>query len=199
MKKIALSVVAIVGMSNLLLAGGDIVPVPMPIVEEVDNSSFYVGVGVAAVSTRDSAVSLDFTSDKAGQDRLGNFSLLAGYNYNEYVAVEGRYTTTFKDEDLVEMDGWSLFLKPQYPVSEDFSIYALIGFGGVTMDGINGSRVDVDDTGFQWGLGVSYEAMEDFIIFADYTSLANDMEGLYWNEALEVDADAFTIGIAYKF
>ena len=199
MKKIALSLVAIVGMSSLGFAGGDIVPAAAPMVEEVDNSSFYIGVGLAAVSSRDAAVSLDFTSEKAGQDRLGDFSLLAGYNFNEYIAVEGRYTTTFTDEDLVEMDAWSLFVKPQYPVSEDFSIYALLGFGGVTMDGINGSGVDVDDNGFQWGVGVEYEAMENFSIFADYTSLANDMEGLYWNGALEVDADAFTIGMKYKF
>jgi len=29
--------------------------------------------------------------------------------------------------------------------------------------------------------------------------LANDIEGLYRDGALEVDADAFTIGVAYKF
>ena len=197
MKKIALSVVAIVGMSSFGFAGGDIVPVP--VVLEEDQSSFYIGVGVAAVSTRDSDVSVDIFNVTHGQDRLGNFSFLAGYNYNEYVAVEGRYTTTFSEEDLVEMDGWSLFVKPQYPVSEDFSIYALLGFGGVTMDGVNGSGVDVDDTGFQWGLGVSYEAMEDWSIFADYTSLANEMDGYYWNGALQASADAFTIGMSYKF
>jgi len=201
MKKIALSVVAIVGMSSFGFAGGDIAPVaaPMVVEEEVSNSSFYVGFGIAAVSARDADASLGFFSEKAGQERLANISLLAGYNFNEYVAVEGRYTTSFAKEDSLEMDGWSLFVKPQYPVSEDFSIYALLGFGGVTMDGINGSVVDVDDNGFQWGLGMEYAVMENISLFADYTSLANDMDGYFYNGALEVDADAITIGMNYKF
>ncbi len=201
MKKIALSVVAIVGMSSFGFAGGDIAPVAAPIVveEEVSNSSFYVGLGLAATSTRGSDVDLSFFDDEAGQDRLGNVSLLAGYNFNEYVAVEARYTTTFSNEDVVEMDGWSLFVKPQYPVSENFSIYALLGFGGVTIDGVNDYAVDVDDSGFQWGLGASYLATENISVFIDYTSLAADMDGLYWNGALETDADAITIGVNYLF
>ena len=200
MKKIALSVVAIVGMSSFGFAGGDIAPVDTPmVVEEAVSSSFYVGFGLAGVSARDSAADLNFFDEEAGQERLANVSLLAGYNFNEYVAVEGRYTTSFAKEDSLEMDGWSLFVKPQYPVSEDFSIYALLGFGGVTMDGINGSAVDVDETGFQWGLGMEYAVMENISLFADYTSLAADMDGYFYNGALEVDADALTIGMNYKF
>ena len=201
MKKIALSVVAIVGMSSFGFAGGDIAPVaePVVVVEEVDNSSFYLGLGLTAVSTRDSSVDLNFFDAEYGQDRLGNVSLIAGYNFNEYIAVEGRYTTAISEEDLVEMDGWSLFVKPQYPVSEDFSVYALLGFGAVTMDGVNDAAVDVDDSGFQWGIGASYLATENISVFIDYTSLATDMEGLYWDGALEVDADAVTIGVNYLF
>jgi len=171
--------------------------VAVPVVEE--ERPFYVGLGVAAVSSRDASVSMDFFDPSDGQDRLGNVSFIAGYNYNEYFALEGRYTTTFTEEDLVEMDGWSLFLKPQYPVSEAFSLYALLGFGGVTMDGVNGSGVDVDDTGFQWGLGLGYAMTESFDVFVDYTSLAADMDGVYYNGALEVDADAVTLGVNYKF
>ena len=195
MKKIVLSVAAMVTMSSLVFAEGE----SAASVLEADESSFYVGVGVAAVSTRDASVSSDFFNVKPGQDRLGNFSFLAGYDYNQYVAAEGRYTTTYTDEDLVEMSGWSLFIKPQYPVNEEFSIYALLGFGGVTMDAVKNSGADVDDSGFQWGIGMSYEAMEDFSIFIDYTSLANDMDGYYYTGALQVDADAITIGMIYKF
>ncbi len=205
MRKIVLSVSAVVAMSSFVFAGGgmkDVEPAAEPVVvipmaEEL--SGFYAGLGLSAVSSRDAAVSMDFFDGKAGQDRLGNVSFLAGYNYNEYIAVEGRYTTTFSDEDLVEMDGWSLFAKPQYPVSEDFSVYALLGFGGVTMDGVNGSGVDVDETGFQWGVGLNYLATENISVFVDYTSLANDMDGIYWNGALEVDADAITLGVNYLF
>ena len=198
MKNIVLSAVAVCAMSSFSMAGGDVAPI-VPVSEEVDNSSFYVGLGLSAVSTRDAAVSLDFFNVVHGQDRLGNFSLFAGYNFNEYIALEGRYTTTFSDEDLVEMSGWSLFAKPQYPVTEDFSVYALLGFGGVTLDNVNASTVNVDDSGFQWGIGASYLATENISVFIDYSSLANDMEGLYWNGAHDIDADASTIGVNYLF
>ena len=205
MKKIVLSVSAVAAINSLVFAGGgmkEVTPVVEPVViipmaEEV--SGFYVGLGLSAVSTRDATISMNFFNVKDGQDRLGNVSFFGGYNVNEYIAVEGRYTNTFSDEDLVEMDGWSLFVKPQYPVSENFSVYALLGFGGVTMDGVNASGVDVDDSGFQWGLGMGYAMTENFDVFIDYTSLAADMDGVYYNGALEVDADAITLGVNYNF
>ena len=202
MNKVALSLGAVIALSSFGVAGGDIVPVE-PAVAAVyasaDESSFYVGIAMAATSSRDSSVSLNFTSEKAGQDRQGNITLLAGYNINRYFAVEGRYTTTFTDEDLVETDSLSIFAKPQYPVSEDVSLYALLGYGAVTMDGVNGSAVDVDDNGFQWGLGVNWEVANNTGIFVDYTSLASEMDGIYYNGALQVDADQINVGVTYKF
>ena len=198
MKKITLSLMTIVSLSSISFAGGDIAPAPV-MVDEVDNSSFYLGLALSAVSTRDADVSMDIFNGKDGQDRLGNLTFQAGYNFNKYIAVEGRYTTTIADDDSVEMDGWSLFVKPQYPVTEDFNIYALIGFGGVSMDPAGNKYVDVDDSGFQWGIGASYDFTDNIAVFFDYTNLANDMDGIYWDGALQVDADAFNLGVTYKF
>ncbi len=203
MRKNIITLSAVAAISTSLFAGGNVATI-VPVAEEpvvVDNSSFYIGLGLSAISSRDAEVSMDIFNAKAGQDRLGNITLQAGYNYNEYVAVEGRYTTTLSNEDLVELSGWSIFVKPQYPVTEDFNIYALLGFGGVTMDPVNNSGVDVDDTGFQWGLGLSYDITESISVFGDYTNMANDMDGYYWNRPglIQVDADAFTLGLTYKF
>lgn len=203
MKKIVLLVCAVMAMSSLGFAGGDMKDVepavePVVVVEETKNG-FYAGLGLSAVSTRDADLSMDFFNGKDGQDRLGNVSFFAGYNFNEYIAAEGRYATSISHRDFVEMDGWSLFVKPQYPVSENFSLYALLGFGGVTLDARNGANVDVDETGFQWGLGTSYVMMESITVFVDYTSLANDMDGIYHNGALQVDTDAITVGMNYLF
>lgn len=206
MNKIALSLGAVVALNSFSFAGGDFTSVEpvepvvvAPVFMEADESSFYVGIGLAAISTRDSSVDLSFTSVKQGQDRLGNVALLAGYNINKYFAVEGRYSTTFTDEDRVEMDSLSIYAKPKYPLSEEFSVYALLGYGTVTMKGVNGSGVDVDDSGFQWGLGLDWEVANNTSIFIDYSSLASDMGGVYYNGALEVDADAITVGVTYKF
>ena len=203
MKKHIVTLSAIAAISTSLFAGGNY-GVIAPVVEEpvvVDNSSFYVGLGLSAISAREASVSMDIFDAEYGQDRLGNIIFQAGYNFNEYVAVEGRYSTGISDEDLVEMSGWSLFVKPQYPVTEDFNIYALLGFGGVTLDEVNNSGVDVDETGFQWGLGLSYDITESITVFADYTSLANDMDGYYYTDPdlLQVDVDAFNLGLTYKF
>ena len=204
MNKIVLSVCAVAAMSSLGFAGGDMKEVepavePVIVVPVVDESGFYAGLGLTAVSTRDSAFSVDWGGDGAYQDRLGNVSLVAGYNFNKYIAAEGRYTTSFTHEDLVEMNGWSIFVKPQYPVSEDFSVYALLGYGGVILDSVDGATVDVDDTGFQWGIGASYMVTENVSLFADYAWLANDMDGIFFNGADQVDVDAFTIGVNYHF
>ena len=204
MKKIVLSVCTVAAMSSLVFAGGgmkEVAPavepvVVVPVVEEL--SGFYAGLGMTAVSARDSDFSVDWGGASEYQERLGNVTFLAGYNFNEYIAVEGRYTTSVAHESSAEMDGWSLFVKPQYPVSEDFSVYALLGYGGITLDGIKGFVVDVDDSGFQWGLGADYMVTENISLFADYTWLAG-VEGVFYNGAPETDTDQFTIGANYHF
>lgn len=207
MKKAVLAIGSVAVMGSLVFAGGDMttakevepaVVLPVAIEAEPVESGFYAGLGLSAVSTREANVSMDLTSGKAGQDRLGNITLLAGYNFNAYLAAEGRYTTSISHEDNVEMSGWSLFVKPQYPVTEDFGVYALLGFGGVTLDGVDGANIDVDETGFQWGIGMSYLVMEHVSLFTDYTSLGNDMDGVY-NGASKADIDAVTVGLTYDF
>ncbi len=216
MKKIVLSLGAIMAMSSMVFAGGDIAPVPV-VVEQEETHNFYLGVALSAVSNRDSSVSLNFSDVKSGQDRTGNVTLLAGYDlteYTEYLAIEGRYTTSFTDEDQVTMDGWSIFLKPKYTFEDDngeksnFTIYGLIGYGGVNIDGKNVWLVDVDDTGFQWGLGASYDLRPDIALFIDYTMLANDMDGFNasalvginkYRRNMEADVDALNVGITYRF
>jgi len=205
MKKTVLSLFAVAAMGSLAMAGGDmknVVPAVEPVVAvpaAAEHNGFYAGVGLTAISARDASFSVDWGGASGHQDRLGNVSLIAGYNFNEYVALEGRYTTSFAHEDSMEMDGWSLFVKPQYPVTEAFSVYALAGFGGVILDGINGVVTDVDDTDFQWGLGLEYMVTDDISLYADYVWAADNMDGLLFNGAKSIDVDAFTIGVNYLF
>ena len=205
MKRIVLSVWAVAALSNLGFAGGDmkeVEPAIEPVVEVVEEAekNFYVGLGLSALSTREG--SLDFFSKEDGQDRTGNIALMAGYEFNPYVAVEGRYSMYIAEEDFLNNDIWGIYVKPQYPVTEAFKVYALLGFGGITVDGVNGADIDVDDTGFQWGLGASFGVAEDIGIFVDYTSVASDMDADAWFGAptnVNVDTDAITVGVTYNF
>ena len=210
MKRITLSLVSMIALSSISFAGGDITPDPVPVVLEETAASYYVGIALADTSTRGSEVDLNFFDKNSGQDNLINITFNAGYEFNQYIAIEGRYTTDVSQQDSADnMSGWSLFAKPQYPVSQDFTVYALLGFGGVTVEGgmfdenHNYYPVDVDDIGFQWGLGVSYSLQSytgyGVSIFADYTSLANDMDGVYGYFGLETDVDVLTVGVSYQF
>jgi hypothetical protein len=39
----------------------------------------------------------------------------------------------------------------------------------------------------------------DVALYVDYTSLATDMDGVYWNGDLQTNADALTVGVTYRF
>ena len=217
MKKI---IAALLVVSSIGFASGDTKPIPLVLGDDMDNTGLYLGAGISAMSTRLSSVSRDIFSEKAGQDRLGNAMILAGYMINNYLSVEGRLATNITDEDRVTMDSqWSIFLKPMYKFEDEadqangrnyFAIYGLLGFGGIQLDGINGTVADISDTGFQWGLGLSYTFREtasqgnyqykdSWTVYADYTMLGADMDGLYYTGRDKVDADAFTVGLIYKF
>lgn len=165
-------------------------------ISSYQQNDFYAGLALSALSARKSG---SFTSENDGQDRLGNITLLAGYNIHPNVAIEGRYTTSFTAEDVAKMSGLSIFLKPQYALSEELSVYGLLGFGKVSLDNATAhSNVNVDETGFQWGIGASYAVTEELNVFIDYTSLGNNMDGTYLN-ANSADVSAVTVGVSYKF
>ena len=205
MKYIKWSLLATIAMSNLVFAGGDIAT-PIIIEDELianekvsEPSNFYAGLALSAVSARESGASLSFTNGKTGQDRLGSATLFSGYNFNEYVAVEGRYTASFTKDQTAKMNGFSIFVKPQYPVSDEFSVYGLVGYGLVDIDNAcNAHNVDVKEKGFQWGLGASYAVTKEISISLDYTLLGKDMDGRFLREN-SADIDAITLGIQYRF
>jgi len=198
MKKILLSSVLIFSALN---AGGYIVNdgPTIPVKESVlATGNFYIGGALSLVSARENCVDLNFFSDKNAQDRLANIMLLAGYNFNKYVAVEGRVSTTIANKDFAKLTSLSLFLKPQYPVTKELNIYALLGYGHVKLDNNNGSNVDVSKSTFQWGLGASYNIDNNWAVFADYTNLGNNISGTMLNSN-EADIDSINVGVTYKF
>jgi len=204
MRKVTLSLLTMVAMSSMGFAGGGFKPaveptIVIPVVEEtVEHSGIYAGVGISAVITYEDDAS--FFETKAGQERTGDITLIAGYDFNQYIAVEGRYMTSFTHEDILERNLWGVYVKPQYPIMEDLKVYALLGYGSFQLDGINGSGIDIDEDGFQWGIGTSYDVTENISIFVDYLSIATDIEvDSFIGSNVEIDSDAVTVGLLYKF
>jgi opacity protein-like surface antigen len=224
MKKITLSAFAVLAMSSFGVAGGDIVPVPVAVQDE---DYFYAGAALIYHTTY--STDQKWFNKAPTQDETGGFMGIIGYNYNRYIAVEGRINASFFVEDYSETFGWSIFLKPQYQFRDDendkdnfATIYGLLGFGGVKVTGNGGGepahpgdigKTILDDTGFQWGLGLSYTFVDedsedrsgDWTIFAEYTSLMSDGDidsRLYGYDPVyytELSQQSLNVGLTYRF
>ena len=202
MKRSVLSLVSILALSGLAYAGGDVASVEEPvIIPVVDNSAFYVGLGFGQASVNDDPTAEEITSTM--------IMLQAGYQYNAYVAVEGRVSLGFNTDYNPGLTGnlggdfeddissWGIYVKPMYPVTEAFDIYALLGYGGVQLGNLESGDAYVD--GFQWGLGAQYAVTESILVFADYVKLYDDTGFDYRAQLDDVDSDAWTIGLTYRF
>ena len=204
MKKTTLSIVSILALSGLSYAGGNVAPIEEPVAVAVapviDHSAFYIGVGIG-----ESTVNDDWSSEEFSATTI---MLQAGYQYNEYLSIEGRYTFGF-DTDYdpgitnslsSDYDGdisnWGIYLKPMYPVG-NFTLYALLGYGGVMLDDLAGG--DAYEDGFQWGLGAGYSFTEEVSVFVDYVSLYDDTGFDYRAQLDNIDSNAWTLGVSYKF
>ena len=175
MKNITMSIVALLAMNTMAFAGGDIAPVePEITVPEVAEStgSFYVGAGYSYMNA-----DVDGFADNDSDAVL----LLAGYNFNQYFALEARYAGITDN-----LENYGIYAKPMYPFGP-MSVYGLLGYGETSDDFDS-------ESGFQWGLGANYAVTEQIGVFADYTNLYDD-------DFAGVDAtvDSINVGMTYKF
>lgn len=213
MKNFTVSVAAALAMSTFAVAGGDIAPVE-PMIEEVapvaDDSGFYIGGAYSKVNT-----SYDWSQAQYevglppyyggwnGNDELDSsaFMLQIGYQFNKYLAVEGRYWNNLTSSEGNERffdsnyDGWEnnwesmeaygIYLKPMYPVTNAFTVYGLVGYGTVqagdtsSYGGESWDDTIADESAFQWGVGASYALAENISLFVDYVQLLSDGDGHY--------------------
>ena len=224
MKKIVLSTVAVMAMSTFAIAGGDIAPIDEPVVSVVaepivtDSGAYFgLGYGILAVEVRDSVIADDDIYDEVDLD-WGTVMVQAGYKFNSYVAVEARYwnavsdgdltltrhtkhkETTFTDDDVTDDLGaavWGIYVKPMYPVTDSFDVYALLGYANTDTD----SYLDHDqwdDGQFSWGVGVAFSFTDNIGMFVDYTLLYDNDEDINLNN-LETTVNAINFGLTYSF
>ena len=203
MKKSVLSLVSIMALSGLAYAGGDMTEVVEPIIEipDVTINPFYLGLGMGKAYVNDDTTNEDISST--------TLMLQAGYQYNEYLALEGRYTFGLGGSDYAagnvaslntvydgDLSAWGIYVKPMYPIG-DLSLYALLGYGGVMLEDLVGGNAL--ETGFHWGLGASYAFTEEISVFADYVSLYDGTGFDYRAVFDDVNANTWTVGLTYNF
>lgn len=142
--------------------GKNLAPIAAPVVPIVteDISPWYLGAGLVWANFLKDPCSLTDPSCRY-EDTTYGIMVRGGYDINQYFGIEGRFIDTFIDEGpyggapLLHV---GLFLKPQYPVSENVNIYGLLGYGYTKNLG-NGARLDYfdDDWGFSAGVGIEYD------------------------------------------
>ena len=222
MKNIVLSAVAVLAMSSFAVAGGDIAPVeePIVVVEEpvVSTGGFYLGLayGFMNAEITDQAYIGNYDVEQTVLDEdFSSIMIQAGYDFNQYVGVEGRYwfgldsdTALYSGDDNlpadVNIDAWGIYVKPMYPVSEAFNVYALLGYAGADIEEDNANFDLSSDSvdGFSWGLGAEYTFSDAVGIFVDYVSIYDDDEDVLVN-GYDVNTEAtissFNIGVNYRF
>lgn len=168
--------------------------------DAIRSSAFYLGFGLGQGYVDD-----DQTDEEMKATTL---TLLAGYRYNRYIALEGRYafglnmdydpgrTSNRSDDYDGDFSSWGIYLKPMLPV-QSFSLYALLGYGGVMLKDLE--EGDAYEDGFQWGLGAQYAFDNEMVLFADYVKLYDGTGFDYRAQREDVDADVWCIGLSYRF
>ena len=202
MNKIKFLLTSVVTFGGLAFGAGDLEPVDDAMSNDItDNNTagVYMGAGIGT-----QAVNFDYHREKFSATTM---MLQLGYQYNSYLSAEARYTFgCCTDYDIGSntnvtaysgtISSWGMYVKPMYPI-DDFSVYALLGYGGVMLSELNNG--DAYESGFQWGLGVQYAYTEKMSIFVDYVSVYNDTGFDYVGTAGDVDSATWTIGLSYSF
>ncbi len=204
MTKKILSILSLPVLTTLTLhAGGDMAPVkcdtiPIPPQSE---PSFYLTLSGGAPQVND-----DYTDEEISATIL---TIGAGYIYNEYLSIEARYTASFDtsyDAGNVspaptpysgDITNAAIYLKPTYDITEDIGIYALAGYGSLSLNDLSGA--DATEEGFQWGAGVSYAITENISLFAEYLNLYDDTGFDYVARLDGITVEAISIGVSYRF
>ena len=198
-KNIFLSIAASAVMATMSYAGGDIIiaqePVAVIPVEPTaakEATPIYIGAGLNRGV---------YHNTKCGnceyEDVTYGVTLRAGYDFNQYIGVEARYVGTYWDADELggqELQHLGLYVKPMYPMNEQFNVYALLGYGmTTTATGGNKNLDELDDNGFAAGAGMEYgiDTANEWGLFLDYQRLliSSDVP----------DMDVISAGLTYDF
>jgi len=156
----------------------------------------------------------NFKTDVAGVDKAKahTFNLVTGYDFNQYLAVEGRLGVPVSSEkhslNTNSIKGkpttsYALFAKGTFPINDMFSVYGLAGYGksGYKVDynfsGTKGSE-KAEKGSLQYAAGVEVNFTQNIAMTAEYGMYGYGKEKI-GSENAKWDIKGFNLGIKYKF
>jgi len=142
---------------------------------------FYMGAAWSLMATRlDDRVNI--MGEEDFQDRQTGITLVAGYDFMDYLGAELRAAIAVSGADTGndDMQQFGLYLKPQYPVTPEMNVYGLLGYSMINMsddwNGVN-NVFDGDNDGISFGLGLDYGVTENISVFTDYVNYLRNYGG----------------------
>jgi len=162
MKK-AISIIALGTLlaTNSLLAGGNIVAPAAEVVAvpvQTDTDPFYIGIGVIWAGVSRDCFERGCTETIRLKDSTWGGIVRVGYDFNQYIGIEGRALKATIDSDWAETTHYGIFLKPMMPVGEQVNIYGLLGWGHTKVVTDSTSLQDeFTHNGFSYGIGLEYD------------------------------------------
>lgn len=133
--------------------------------------SFYVGAEVGQADTGD-------------EDDIG-YKILGGYQFHRNFAAEVGYGLLF-DKNDVEITALELVGVGMWPIGNNFSLLAKLGFANWEVDSRFGSQ---DGTDITWAVGAQFDLARNLGLRATWQRYETDPE----------ETDFFNIGVVWKF
>lgn len=203
--KLTHSIVAIVALSTLSFAGGDIiepvfeqeavvVPVepvvvpPAPVVVApvvAEPLGLYVAGGITDVAVR-TVDNANLFADKANQDRQIGLTGRIGYDFMDYLGAELRGTYGVAKDNGTKFKQIGAYLKPNYDITDELNLYGLLGASKTNFAGAQAS-----ENGFSYGAGLDYGLTDNVSVFTDVVN--------YLEKSDAPSTWGLTLGAAYQF
>jgi len=169
-----------------------------------DDSGLYLGLGYASTNIELTIDSLSEENQKLLDSSTDSVLLQVGYDFNQFIGVEGRYYVNNSSlafdyylggtplEGTYKAETLALYAKPQYNLGL-ITVYGLIGLASNDYTATNflGSN---NDTLFSWGGGAKFNVTQSLGLFVDYTDFGTNEEILS-----ETGLASWNVGISYKF
>jgi len=144
----------------------------------------YIGIALTemGVSLNDE---VNLFEDKFNQDRQDAITLVAGYNFMEYLGAELRASLAVAGDDYGndKLREYGIYLKPQYDILQSSSntgslnIYGLLGYSSINLSDPSPIRFKGTNSGFSYGGGLDYGITENISVFTDYVNYLSDKSG----------------------
>lgn len=173
--------------AGMLMAGMSMVPA-------AHAQQPYAGVGIAALD-------LDTGADRK---LTSGFFLRLGDDFSPYLGGELRLGTTDRASNGSRINWFvSAFAKPKIDVSQDVTLYALLGVTEMRADYTSQTTnraLSSTKANFSYGLGIEYWAANQLTVNADWVRYASRADAATKNISFKgLTVDSYSLSAVYHF